>query len=49
MANPIATVLSIAMMLRYSFNLENEAKAVENAVSMVLKNGYRTGDIMSEV
>jgi len=48
MANPIATVLSIAMMLRYSFNLENEAKAVENAVSMVLKNGYRTGDIMSE-
>lgn len=47
MANPIATVLSIAMMLRYSFNLENEAKAVENAVSMVLKNGYRTGDIMS--
>lgn len=46
-ANPIATVLSIAMMLRYSFNLENEATAVENAVNKVLEDGYRTGDIMS--
>ena len=47
-ANPIATVLSAAMMLRYSFDLDNEADAVENAVKQVLKDGYRTGDIMSE-
>ena len=47
-ANPIATVLSAAMMLRYSFDLDQEAEAVENAVRMVLKEGYRTGDIMSE-
>lgn len=47
-ANPLATILSAAMMLRYSFNLEKEAKAIENAVSAVLDAGYRTGDIMSD-
>lgn len=43
--NPIATVLSVAMMLRYSFNLEKEAKAVEEAVRIVLDQGVRTRDI----
>lgn len=47
-ANPIATILSAAMMLRYSFDLEAEAVAIENAVTEVLNAGYRTGDIMSE-
>ena len=47
-ANPIATILSAAMMLRYSFDLDQEAEAVEAAVRQVLKEGYRTGDIMSE-
>lgn len=47
-ANPIATILSAAMMLRYSFDLDKEADAVENAVKKVLKDGYRTVDIMSE-
>lgn len=47
-ANPIATVLSAAMMLRYSFDLDQEADAIENAVKQVLKDGYRTVDIMSE-
>ena len=47
-ANPIATVLSAAMMLRYSFDLDKEADAVEAAVKQVLKEGYRTIDIMSE-
>lgn len=47
-ANPIATILSAAMMLRYSFDLDTEAEAVENAVSKVLQDGYRTIDIMSE-
>jgi 3-isopropylmalate dehydrogenase len=47
-ANPIATILSVAMMLRYSFNLGQEADVVENAVSEVLKEGYRTEDIMSK-
>ena len=47
-ANPIATILSAAMMLRYSFDLDKEADAVEAAVKQVLKDGYRTGDIMSE-
>lgn len=46
-ANPIATVLSAAMMLRYSFDLDKEADAVETAVKQVLKEGYRTVDIMS--
>lgn len=45
-ANPIATVLSAAMMLRYSFDLDREADAVEAAVQAVLKDGYRTVDIM---
>ncbi len=47
-ANPIATVLSAAMMLRYSFDLDREADAVESAVRQVLKDGFRTGDIMSQ-
>ena len=47
-ANPIATILSAAMMLRYSLDMDQEANAVEAAVSAVLKKGYRTGDIMSE-
>lgn len=47
-ANPIATILSAAMMLRYSFDLDQEAEAVEYAVKKVLKDGYRTADIMSE-
>lgn len=47
-ANPVATILSMAMMLRYSFDLDKEAKAVEQAVERVLKDGYRTIDIMSE-
>lgn len=46
-ANPIATILSAAMMLRYSFDMINEADAVERAVNTVLNNGYRTGDIMT--
>jgi len=44
-ANPIATIMSAAMMLRYSFGLEQEAQAVEDAVSRVLEQGYRTADI----
>ena len=47
-ANPIATVLSAAMMLRYSFDLDKEAAAVEKAVQSALQDGYRTVDIMSE-
>lgn len=47
-ANPIATVLSAAMMLRFTFDLDKEADAVEAAVKQVLKEGYRTADIMSE-
>lgn len=47
-ANPIATILSAAMMLRYSFDLDKEADAVEAAVKKVLKDGYRTIDIMDE-
>jgi len=46
-ANPLATILSIAMMLRYTMHLEDEARAVEKAVDRVLEEGYRTGDIMS--
>jgi 3-isopropylmalate dehydrogenase len=48
LANPIATILSVAMMLRYSFALETEAQIVENAVLATLEQGYRTYDIMSE-
>ena len=47
-ANPIATILSAAMMLRYSFDLDAEAEAIENAVKKVLKDGYRTIDIMPQ-
>ena len=47
LANPIATVLSAAMMLRYTFDLDKEAEAVEEAVRKVLAEGYRTGDIMA--
>ena len=47
-ANPIATILSAAMMLRYSFDLPDEARAIENAVKETLKDGYRTADIYTE-
>jgi 3-isopropylmalate dehydrogenase len=47
-ANPIATVLSAAMMLRYSFDMDNEADDIERAITEVLKEGYRSVDIMSE-
>lgn len=47
-ANPLGTILSVAMMLRYSFNMAAEADAIENAVNAVLDKGYRTGDIMQE-
>jgi 3-isopropylmalate dehydrogenase len=45
MANPLATVLSVAMMLRYTFDLEEEASRIERAVKKVLADGYRTADI----
>lgn len=45
-ANPIGTILSAAMMLRYSFDMSAEADCIENAVSAVLDEGYRTADIM---
>ena len=48
LANPIATILSASMMLRYSFDLDKEADAIDSAVKQVLKDGYRTGDIMSD-
>jgi 3-isopropylmalate dehydrogenase len=48
LANPIATILSAAMMLRFSFDLDKEADAIEAAVKKVLKDGLRTPDIMSE-
>lgn len=47
-ANPIATILSAAMMLRYTFDLDKEADAIEAAVTKTLEDGYRTGDIMSD-
>lgn len=47
-ANPIATILSAAMMLQFSFDLDKEADAIEAAVAKVLQDGYRTIDIMSE-
>ncbi len=47
-ANPIGTILSAAMMLRFSFDMAKEADAIENAVAAYLDAGYRTGDIMSE-
>ena len=48
MANPIATILSAAMMLRYSFDLDKEAAVIEQSVQKVLTEGYRTGDIWKE-
>jgi len=45
-ANPLATILSAAMMLRYSFNLEAEARAIESAVQQIMAEGYRTPDLM---
>ena len=47
-ANPIATILSVALMFRYSFDLETPAAAIESAVDDVLAAGFRTADIMSE-
>lgn len=47
-ANPIATILSAAMMLRYSFDMPDGADMIENAVNKALSDGYRTGDIMSD-
>ena len=44
-ANPLGTILSVAMMLRYSFDMIDEANAIERAVNIVLDKGYRTGDI----
>ena len=49
LANPLATILSAAMLLRYDFKLETEAKAIENAVDSVLNEGWRTGDIAGDV
>ncbi len=46
-ANPIAAILSVAMMLRYSFDMDNLAEKIEIAVGKVIKNGYRTADIYS--
>ena len=48
LANPIGTILSGAMMLKYSFGMQQESQAIEDAVSKVLDEGFRTGDIMSE-
>jgi 3-isopropylmalate dehydrogenase len=47
-ANPIATIASVAMMLKYSFDLGKEADAIEQAIETVLSNGYRTGDIYTQ-
>ena len=47
-ANPIATILSASMMLRYTFDLDKEADAIDNAVKQVLTEGYRTIDIMPQ-
>lgn len=46
-ANPLATILSVAMMLRHSFSMNDEASTIEKAVSKVLEEGYRTGDILT--
>jgi len=48
LANPIATILSVAMMLRYSFDMGEEAELLEKAIRGVLSKGYRTGDIMQQ-
>jgi 3-isopropylmalate dehydrogenase len=47
-ANPIATILSLAMMLRYSFGLGEEAEKIERAVASVLDHGYRTADLKED-
>jgi 3-isopropylmalate dehydrogenase len=47
-ANPIGTIMSVAMMLRFSFDMAEEADAIEAAVNRALDDGYRTGDIMQE-
>lgn len=47
-ANPIGTILSASMMLKYSFDMDKESKAIENAVANVLKKGYRTADIFDK-
>ena len=47
-ANPLATILSVGMMLRYSFGMLKEADLLDAAVDTVLKSGIRTGDIMAE-
>jgi 3-isopropylmalate dehydrogenase len=47
LANPIAQILSVGLMLRYSFGLNDAANAVESAVAKVISSGYRTGDILS--
>lgn len=49
LANPLATILSAAMLLRFDFKLEEEAKAIEKAVDKVLEAGWRTGDIAGDV
>jgi 3-isopropylmalate dehydrogenase len=48
-ANPLATILSVAMMLRYDFKMEEEALAVEKAVNDVLDEGWRTSDIAGDI
>ena len=48
-ANPLATILSAAMLLRYSFHAETEARAIEMAVESVLDEGWRTGDIAGDI
>ena len=47
-ANPIGTIMSVAMMLRFSFDMSAEADAIENAVNKALDDGYRTADIWKE-
>ena len=48
LANPLGTILSAAMMLRYSFDMAKEADEIENAVNKALDDGYRTGDIYED-
>ena len=48
LANPLAMILSVAMMLNYSLDMPKEAALIENAVGMALADGYRTGDIYRE-
>jgi len=45
-ANPIATIMSIAMMFKYSFGLDEASELIESAVEKILQNGFRTKDIM---